>query len=373
MGKAREVTRHAVVSRGPETGAWAGFSDWQRVEGLPAMPVHVLAETLDGGQAFRWHRMGPAPDVDRVSGSAIQPPGIAEQREPRLAEWWGVWGNHVVRLRLGAAQGVEWSAPCSLQGSTTAALRRYLATDNDFSALADTLPWRSDSHLARCLTAFPRLRLLKQPFGETLLGFLCSATKQIVQIKQMVALLAQRHGAIIGRIERPPTAAGNTPVSRDAGIERGSVDPGVSAAPTVFHRLPTWGELAEIPEPVLRQCLLGFRARYIAETAKFLAQNHGWLDETELLPYPAAKERLCSLPGVGEKVADCVLLFGAGKLEAFPVDVWILKTMARRYALEGWRPAQIAQFGRVHFGPLAGLAQQYLFAWERRHGKSVPL
>jgi N-glycosylase/DNA lyase len=61
-----------------------------------------------------------------------------------------------------------------------------------------------------------------------------------------------------------------------------------------------------------------------------------------------------------------VLLFGAGRLEAFPVDVWILKTMARRYALDGWRPAQVAQFGRAHFGPLAGLAQQFLFAWERR-------
>jgi len=61
-----------------------------------------------------------------------------------------------------------------------------------------------------------------------------------------------------------------------------------------------------------------------------------------------------------------VLLFGVGKLEAFPVDVWILKTMARRYALDDWRPAQVAQFGRAHFGPLAGFAQQYLFAWERR-------
>jgi N-glycosylase/DNA lyase len=54
-------------------------------------------------------------------------------------------------------------------------------------------------------------------------------------------------------------------------------------------------------------------------------------------------------------------------LEAFPVDVWILKTLARRYGLETWRPAQLAQFGRVHFGALAGLAQQFLFAWERKN------
>jgi N-glycosylase/DNA lyase len=65
-----------------------------------------------------------------------------------------------------------------------------------------------------------------------------------------------------------------------------------------------------------------------------------------------------------------VLLFGAGRLEAFPVDVWIIKAMAARYGLDGWKPAQIAHFGRVHFGPLAGLAQQYLFAWERRFGRT---
>jgi N-glycosylase/DNA lyase len=78
------------------------------------------------------------------------------------------------------------------------------------------------------------------------------------------------------------------------------------------------------------------------------------------------------LPGVGAKVADCVLLFGAGRLEAFPVDVWILRTLAKRYGLVGWSPDAVAHFGRIHFGPRAGLAQQYLFAWERRFGSSVP-
>jgi len=76
------------------------------------------------------------------------------------------------------------------------------------------------------------------------------------------------------------------------------------------------------------------------------------------------------LPGVGAKVADCVLLFGAGKLEAFPVDTWILKAMAKRYDLTGWKPDQITHFGRQHFGPLAGLAQQYLFAYERAQART---
>ena len=116
-------------------------------------------------------------------------------------------------------------------------------------------------------------------------------------------------------------------------------------------------------------CFALLRARYIHQTAQFIAANPGWLEETEALPYTEAKARLVTLPGVGEKVADCVLLFGAGRLEAFPVDVWILKTMAARYGLDGWKPAQVAQFGRAHFGPLAGLAQQYLFAWERAEAR----
>lgn len=302
-------------------GPAPAWSEWQALAGMPALEPAVLAETLDGGQAFRWHRT--ADDT-----------------------WLGVWSGCVAQLRLGARRRVEWRAPAPLADRVAQALPAYLGLDRDFDALADTLPWRSDAHLAGCIAAFRGLRILRQPLGETLLGFLCSATKQIVQIKQMVALLAARHGTPIAVL---PTT-------------------GVMAADAV-HRLPTWPELARIPEPELRACLLGFRARYIAETARFLAAHPGWLEETEALPYPAARERLCTLPGVGEKVADCVLLFGAGRLEAFPVDVWILKTLARRYGLDGWRPPQLAQFGRAHFGPLAGFAQQFLFAWERREGR----
>jgi len=287
-------------------GGWTG---WQPLDlGAPVAPA-VLAETLDGGQAFRWNR--------QADGT-----------------WTGIFARHAVRLAQDADGRVSWSTPAGAIDDAAAALERYFGGVREARALADALPWRSDGHLARCLETFPGLGILRQPLGETLLGFLCSATKQIVQIKQMVAMLAERHGAPI------------------AGAE-------------TLHRLPTWPEIAAVPEQELRACLLGFRARYIHETAQWLATRPGWLEETEALPYPAAKERLCGLPGVGEKVADCVLLFGAGRLEAFPVDVWILKTMAHRYGLHGWKPAQVAQFGRAHFGPRAGLAQQYLFAYER--------
>jgi N-glycosylase/DNA lyase len=219
-----------------------------------------------------------------------------------------------------------------------AALRHYLGAGTDLGAAVDALPWRSDRHLARCIATFPGLRILRQPLGETLLCFLCSSAKRITQIKQAVGLLAARHGR--------PLTAGPDPV----------------------RALPTWEAIADLPEGDLRKCLLGFRAGHIHRAAGFLAGRPGWLEETGSLPYGEARARLCSLPGVGEKIADCTLLFGAGMLESFPVDVWILKAMAARYGLEGWKPAQVAHFGRTHFGPGAGLAQQHLFAWERAHG-----
>lgn len=289
----------------------AGWTPFQPVFDFPRLTPATLAELVDGGQAFRWRR---------------EPDGT----------WLGLWSDYLVRLRLNASGGLVWSAPVALADRVRVALPVYLG-GHDTAAVVDTLPWRSDPHLARCLAAFPGLTILRQPFGETLLGFLCSATKQIVQIKQMVALLAERHGA--------PLSGG-------------------------FRRLPAWTELAAVTEPELRACLLGFRARYIHDTAQFLAAHPGWLDETKRLPYAEAKERLMSLPGVGAKVADCVLLFGAGRREAFPVDTWIIKAMARRYALDDWTPEQVAHFGRMHFGAQAGLAQQYLFAYERAQAKA---
>ncbi len=321
------------------------WTPWAPLTDAPPYTAAGLREQLDGGQAFRWHH------------------------DPATDTWTGQWSTHLARLRLSPppspsplaprlphphsprpspraprpsspSPSLEVSLPTPTAAHTLPALRHYLALDDkSHAATAASLPLATDPHLATCHALHPHLRILRQPFGETLLGFLCSATKQIPQIKHMLALLAEHLGS---------------PLLPTCNVIRYKL-----------HALPTWPQLAAASETDLRACKLGFRARTIKQTADLLAADPTWLDETATLPYAAAKTRLLTLPGVGEKIADCVALFGLGHPEAFPVDTWMLKAMARRYGLTDWSPAQVAHFGRVHYGPTAGLAQQLLFAWER--------
>jgi N-glycosylase/DNA lyase len=107
---------------------------------------------------------------------------------------------------------------------------------------------------------------------------------------------------------------------------------------------------------------MGFRARYLHETARRV--TYGQFDPAALrgLSLPEARERLLSLPGVGPKIADCVLLFSGDQPGAFPIDVWVSRALRRRYF--GDRRVSLSRlrtFASSHFGPRAGYAQQYLF------------
>lgn len=267
------------------------------------LPPHVGAELLNGGQAFTWNP-------------------IAENA------WRGVWRNHCAEIRFDPLNhSVTWRPLTNYTVSTD--LLDYLGTHSDQEECTKQLPWRSDPILRKAIEAFPGLKILNQSFDETLLGFLCSSSKRIVQIKEILNILSVRYGRKI---------------SED------------------HHALPTWQELANVSEIELRSAKLGYRAAYIHQTAQIVNAQPGFAERIRRAPYSTAKPLLMELPGVGEKIADCVLLFGAQKLEAFPIDTWIRKALENIYGLSGWKPEQIAQFARIHFGPSAGLAQQYLFA-----------
>jgi len=272
---------------------------------------------MDGGQSFRWSLA--------TDGS-----------------WVGVFGHTLAAVRSGP-QGLEWRSP---RGAAHAedALRYYLDAEGAQARLSEALPWRSDPVLRSARAAYPGLRILRQEPHEALVGFLCSSNKRILQIRVMVAALATKLGV---------------PLGGD------------------FYAMPSWEAIAGADEAVLRACSLGYRAAYLRGTAKKLLARPRWAEEFAALETPALLVELQSLPGVGPKVAACVALFGFGRLESFPVDTWVVQALADAYDLRGWKPAQLEQFGKTHFGAAAGLAQQYLFSAARngllsRAAVSVP-
>jgi N-glycosylase/DNA lyase len=285
--------------------ASAEWTSWRPLRLAEDVPAGTLAEQMDGGQSFRWSR--------EADGS-----------------WVGVFGRTLAAVRPGP-QGLEWRG---LPGATQAEadLRRYLDAEGAQARLSEALPWRSDPVLRAARAAYPGLRILRQDPHETLIGFLCSSNKRILQIRVMVAALAAKLGE--------PLGGG-------------------------FHAMPSWQAIARADDATLRACSLGYRAAYLRGTAKQLLARPRWAEEFAALETPALLEELQSLPGVGPKVAACVALFGFGRLESFPVDTWVVQALADAYGLRGWKPAQLEQFGKAHFGEAAGLAQQYLFSAAR--------
>ena len=148
-----------------------------------------------------------------------------------------------------------------------------------------------------------------------------------------------------------------------------------------FYTFPVAEKLAKATVSSLAKCNLGYRAKYVLETAKSIYENSFDLESLRRMPYQQAKETLTSFAGVGVKVADCVLLFSLGRFDAFPVDVWVKRALMNHYAEHF--PAEFIQkigcnrsfsnseyerlntFGRSYFGEYAGYAQEYLYHYER--------
>lgn len=222
---------------------------------------------------------------------------------------------------------------------------RYFDLDRDYKALIGDLS-TIDAHL-RDATAFaPGLRVLKQDLFEMIISFIISANNNISRIKNSVARLCAL-----------------------AGDE-------ISAFGARYHQFPAPETLAALDAEALAKLTgVGYRAPYIIKTAAMIANNEVSLEKIRSLPYEDAHKEIMRLPGVGPKVADCILLFGDSREMAFPVDTWVLKVMNAYYLGNEKNSKKIKAFGQEYFGSKAGLAQQYLFyhARERSVGEKQPL
>ncbi len=276
------------------------------------LPVtdYDLAATLDSGQAFRWQRVDDA--------------------------WHGIIGRHYVRL-MPSATGIQAMTGTPVENWDF--LREFLQTDVDLSAVHKTFP--VDAPMTSAIGACHGLRLLRQDPWECLASFILSSTKQIVQIRQIIALLCARFGE---------------PISL----------PGSMTPVLPVFSFPTPQRIAAATETELRACKMGFRAKGLGEAARAITQNRLDLEAIRKMDYASARAELMKLHGVGGKIADCVLLFAYGFDSAFPVDVWVERAVQKLYFPK--RRAshkRLLKFTATHFGPHAGYAQQYLFHYMR--------
>ena len=270
-----------------------------------------LYRTLESGQTYLWQR----DDGEMYSGT------------PNPEAWYTtVVDGAPIRIR--ARNGVlEWA-------STTDAdplVRRLVRLEDDLEAIVAAAP---DAPLvADAYDAHRGMRLVEdQPFG-CLISFICSAQMRVSRIHSMVSTLAREYGDEI-------VFEGRT-----------------------YHAFPTPAQLASATEAELRELGLGYRAPYVVRTAEMVADGDAHPAEARDLEYEAAREYLTQFVGVGDKVADCVLLFSLGFDEAVPLDTWIKSAIEEYYPdCDRGSYAETSRAIRERLGgEYAGYAQTYVF------------
>lgn len=216
----------------------------------------------------------------------------------------------------------------------------YFDMDRDYSEIKNKL-LEKDDKLKDAIESMWGVRILNQDFFETLISFIISQNKQIPHIKKIVADISAKFGSYKGIY--------------------GGVD---------MYTFPTLEQLTNASEEDFKELKTGFRAPYIMDAIR--RNMAGQFDENELknMEYDSCIKELMTIKGVGEKVANCVSLFGLGKKEAFPVDVWIKRIMETMYFDGEDTPKdKISAFAKERFGGLGGFAQQYLFYY----GKTIKM
>lgn len=205
-------------------------------------------------------------------------------------------------------------------------IKHFFSLDHDLELIYRKISL--DEYIEGAIEKFRGLRILRQDPWECLISFLCSTASNIPRIKRTVESICEIFGDEI------------------------KLDDYRS------WTFPAPGKLSDCE--ALKMAKAGFRADFIASVNSLVTEEY--LKGLAGQPYETAKEKLKQLPGVADKVADCVLLFSLGFLKAFPVDTWVERAMIQYY-FEGQKVSvdKIREFGQIYFGEYAGYAQQYLF------------
>ncbi len=280
-----------------------------------------LDHTLRCGQSFRW--------------------------EKHDHWWYGVVRDEIIKIRHNKDKLQFETFP---EKMNTDLVSKYFRLDDALPLILSRID--KDAHIHRAIQNFRGLRITRQEPWECLISYICATYKNIPAIQEMILNLSKCFGTKI------------TFDNRD------------------FYTFPQPKALANASLEELRKCKLGFRAKSVSKTSRIIHEERLDLETLREMSCERAKRTLLSLPGVGQKVADCVLLFSLDRLEAFPVDVWIkwatlefygdhfersfVESISRKRSVTPNQYRKINSFGRDHFGEYAGYAQEYLFALSRK-------
>ena len=287
--------------------------DYKRIEELTdRVRLHdiknfELKDVFENGQCFRWNESENGNYIGVVHGKVLE----LERNEDYLdiinitkSEFEDTWEN-------------------------------YFTLDIDYDDIKSELKKLNDSTLNKGLEFGKGLRLLKQDPFETTISFIISANNRIPRIKDAVEKISKRYG--------------------DEILYNGEV----------YYAFPSIEQLAVATVEDLQSCNVGFRGKYIYDTVQRLNNRELNLQEIEELPDDECHKELKEFKGVGDKVADCIMLFSMKRFGVFPSDVWVKKIMEEWYGCTAKTTPKVRSAGMIQFGELAGVAQQYLFYYAR--------
>ena len=270
-----------------------------------------LLHIFECGQCFRWNK--------ETDGS-----------------YTGVFKNNVLNVKEDNGK-IKFKGICN--GNIEQVVKDYFDFDTDYAKIKETLS-KVDEYLEESIKFGNGIRILNQDLWEVLISFIISANNNIPRIKGIIERISKQYGKKVEYLGK------------------------------AYYTFPTAEELSKASVEDLRKLGLGFRDKRVYETTQKIKQGEIDLNKiAQIEDTNEIREMLETLPGVGSKVADCILLFGLKRFEVFPIDVWVRRVMNDLYIKNEdetkVNKREIEELAKTKYANLAGIAQQYLFYWRR--------
>ncbi|MEZ7989824.1 MAG: DNA-3-methyladenine glycosylase 2 [Nitrosopumilus sp.] len=249
------------------------------------------------------------------------------------SDWYGINGQDILKINKNAVIK-------SIQNSKTDFFRKKDNMQEIIKSIS------KDKTVKKAIKQYEGLRIFKQDPFQCMISFIISSNSNIQKIKTSLEKITKKFGVKV-EIQNKE-----------------------------FFLFPKPEKLANASIEEIKKCGVGYRAPFIKQAAEMIFSKKIDLEYLEKLDYKEAKKNICLIPGVGNKVADCILLFSLNKLEAFPLDTWMIKILEKYYSNEfkiETKTITQKQYEILHekivnyFGPYCGYAQQFLFKMEREN------